>query len=220
MIFILIALVFFGHNSFAEIYDIDLSDQSKWFCFGYGSRPQSQYKFSTRGMEIKVNSSTGPCLYKLDKISKIKNIKIVAESNAKFLLMPSQIQGEEDFDDYALRVGLVLVGDTRPVLVIRWFLPRWVQKLIEVAPEGLGFEHVQFFTTTQTKSLVGREKTHFGSKYFKEKASVLIGPKESFTIEEDLRMKSWEVYALWVMADGDDLNKKFTTTLKSIRVER
>ncbi|MCB0413043.1 MAG: hypothetical protein KDD50_01835 [Bdellovibrionales bacterium] len=213
----IVLFLLFGQFVNAEVLNLDLSDSSKWFCFAYDDVKQNKIKFSSKGLEIDVNASAGPCIYKLDRVSKIKNFKVHAKTDAQLIFPKDKVQGEKHFDDFSLRTGLVVVGGKRPGMIARWFIPKWVLNLYKLAPKDQGLKVIRLFTVAEDKDLLGSERLHWVSKRFSEKVSA-ISKNGEIVIDEPV--EGLETIAIWVMADGDDLKSKFKTVVNKIEIER
>ncbi|MGH8724534.1 MAG: hypothetical protein ACREU1_06725, partial [Burkholderiales bacterium] len=131
---------------------LPMTEQTAWQVLQYRSLPPHRIRFSPSGLEMTVDGSAMPVIYPLSKPMRAKSVHVRGRVEGT-LRIPAGRQGEEKFDDYALRIGLVEPGERTLNFVQRQLAAAWVRKLFELAPKGSGISRIHFFN-------VGIDKTH------------------------------------------------------------
>src|SRR5262245_32716004 len=113
---------------------VPLADEAKWQVLQYSKIPPHRVRFSEAGLQMSVERSAMPLIYPLPNAITVKRIRVKGRIEGKLDIPPGR-QGEEGFDDYAFRLGLVEPGKRTLSGVQRAFAEAWVKKLCDLAPK-------------------------------------------------------------------------------------
>lgn len=85
---------------------LPLSERAKWQVLQYRSLPPHRIRFSSAGLEMAVEGSAMPLIYPLPQRLRVSAIRVKGRVEGALRIPPAR-QGEEKFDDYVFRIGLV-----------------------------------------------------------------------------------------------------------------
>jgi hypothetical protein len=196
---------------------VRLGDQASWQVLRYSSLPPHRLRFSAEGLEIAVDGSAMPLIYPLPGLIRVTGIRVKGRLEGA-LRVPAGRQGEKNFDDYALRVGLVERGERTLNFVQRRLAAPWVRKLFELAPEGSGISRIHFFNVGTEKTQVGARREHPLSDLIVEQVVAAPGTDGRFDFAYRLQ-RPLESLAVWLSSDGDDTGSKFTVLVERIELQ-
>ena len=189
-------------------------DDEGWQVLRYRNIPANSVSFSTLGLRIQVDHSAAPLVYPLSAPMEVARLVVRGRVDGDFRVAP-QRQGEEGFDDYVLRAGLVLTGNRRLGLLSRMFAPEWVKRLYALAPPNQGVSKVRFFNIGADPDQIGQRRVHPVSDLFEEE--VVAVPRADGTFELDVPLiPPVEAVAVWLSSDGDDSESVFTVLVERI----
>jgi hypothetical protein len=89
---------------------IPLTEESRWQVLKYSRLPPHRIRFSGAGLEMRVDGSAMPLIHPLPRPVRVKSFRVKGRIEG-MLRVPAERQGEENFDDYAFRLGLVEPGE-------------------------------------------------------------------------------------------------------------
>jgi len=138
---------------------IPLDSSNRWQALRYKNIPANRIRFSKDGMTISVNNSASPLIYPLDQPLLVTRLRVEAQIEGS-LNVGGPRQGEKGYDDYVLRIGLVVPGKKRLNFIQRMTAPEWVRALFKLAPEGTGISKVQFFNVAASPGQIGKSRQH------------------------------------------------------------
>lgn len=196
---------------------VPLSSDRGWQVLTYRGIPAHDVRFSDAALTIKVARSAAPVIYPLPAPISVRSVRAHGRLSGTLNLSPGQ-QGQPGFDDYALRLGLVEVGQRRPGFLERRFAPPWMRKLFSLAPPGAGISRIQFFNLGVRQDQLGQHRRHPLSELLHERIVAVPGPDGRFELRGQLD-SAVEVCAIWISADGDDTQSTFTLTIERIELE-
>lgn len=197
-------------------FTVPLSEQTDWQILQYSKLPPHRIRFSKDGLEMAVDGSAMPVIYPLPGPVRVKGIRVKGRIEGT-LRVSAERQGEEKFDDYAFRVGLVEPGERTLNFVQRQLAARWVRKLFELAPKGSGISRIHFFNVGTDKTQIGRQRQHPISDLILEKVVAVPQPNGRFDFAYSLE-PPLETIAVWLSSDGDDTGSKFTVLVEQIEL--
>lgn len=197
-------------------FTVPLSEQTDWQILQYSKLPPHRIRFSKDGLEMAVDGSAMPVIYPLPGPVRVKGIRVKGRIEGT-LRVSAERQGEEKFDDYAFRVGLVEPGERTLNFVQRQLAARWVRKLFELAPKGSGISRIHFFNVGTDKTQIGRQRQHPISDLILEKVVAVPQPNGRFDFAHSLE-PPLETIAVWLSSDGDDTGSKFTVLVEQIEL--
>ena len=190
----------------------------KWHSLKYGSIPASEVLFNPDHINIKVRSSAAPLIYPMahNPLS-IKEVSIKGIVSSLLDISPAEKQGEKGFDDFNLRLGLVLLGKERLSWYQKAVAADWVKQMFALAPKDQGIDRIYFLNGVLSSNLINKKRTHPLSKYIEEHYVWLMNQKGSFdyTYIFDEPKKTG---ALWISADGDDTGSNFDLKIEGIEL--
>jgi hypothetical protein len=192
---------------------VPVGTEDGWRVLSYRDIPAHDVSFDKGALTISVRRSASPLVYRLPEPVDADTLLVRGRVDGT-LDLPADVQGKEGFDDYVLRVGVVLSGSRRPSVLQRLFAPEWLKTLFGLAPDGGGISEVQFFNVASDAAHIGRSRRHPLNDLLLEHVVTVPDAEGVFVI--DVAIDSPErVIALWLSADGDDTDSTFT-----VRVER
>jgi hypothetical protein len=188
---------------------------SAWQSVSYDDIPSNKLSGNESYLEIIVEQSASPLVYKLDSQQKVHAITFTAELEGK-LSYGDLRPGEEGADDFPLRVGLVVAGDQKLNRFQKWLASDWVLKLHDLAAEGEGIDHVLFLNLTSQKEPLYEKRVHPLSDLFHER---IIGKFDSgmTRIHHELE-KPQQVLGLWISSDGDDTGSSYKVKITDLNL--
>jgi len=127
-----------------------------------------------------VDRSAMPVIYPLPDRARVTGVRARGRIEGMLRVPPGR-QGQEKFDDYAFRVGLVEPGERTLNFVQRRVAARWVRKLFELAPRGSGISRIYFFNVGAERTQIGRERQHPLSDLIWERGSRFPAPTGAST---------------------------------------
>ena len=202
--------------SHAQAAVVPLSEPAKWQILQYSSLPPHRVRFSQAGLEMAVDGSAMPLIYPLPEPLRVTEVRVKGRIEGT-LRLPPERQGEEGFDDYAFRIGLVAPGERKLNFVQRRLAARWVRKLFELAPEGSGISRIHFFNVGTDKAQIGRQRQHPLSNLILENIVAVPAAGGRFDFIHSLD-RPLPAVAVWLSADGDDTGSRFTVVVEHIEL--
>ncbi|MGH8721954.1 MAG: hypothetical protein ACREU4_08215, partial [Burkholderiales bacterium] len=143
----------------ADALVVPLTEQAKWQVLQYSRLPPHRIRFSGAGLEMGVDSSAMPLIHPLPRTVRVTGFRVKGRIEGT-LRVPADRQGEENFDDYTFRLGLVEPGERSLNFLQRQFAASWVRKLFELAPKGGGISRIHFFNLGTHEKQIGRQRQH------------------------------------------------------------
>jgi hypothetical protein len=195
---------------------VPLSEPANWQVLQYSSLPPHRVRFARGGLEIAVDASAMPLIYPLPERVRVSGIRVKGRMEGSLRVPPGR-QGEEKFDDYVFRIGLVEPGTRTLNFLQRQLAAAWVRRLFELAPKGSGISGIHFFNVGADAAHIGRKRQHPLSELIAETVVTVPRPDGRFDFMYPLD-KPLETIAVWLSSDGDDSGSKFTVTLEHIEL--
>ena len=193
---------------------IPLDDDENWQLLSYSNIPSHDVDFSPLGLRIQVDHSAAPLVYQLSAPMAVTRLTVRGRVDGDLRVAP-QRQGEEGFDDYVFRAGLVLTGSRRLGGFRRMFAPEWVRRLYALALPNQGISNVRFFNVGTDPGQIGQRRVHPLSDLLEEE--VVAVPRADGAFELDVPLTPpVEVVAVWLSSDGDDTGSVFTVFVERI----
>jgi hypothetical protein len=195
---------------------IPLGDQSKWEVLQYSRIPPHKVRFTKAGLEMHVERSAMPLVHALAKPFATRRVRVKGRVEGTLNIPPGR-QGEEGYDDYVFRIGLVEPGKRTLGSIQRRFVADWVKKLYELAPTGSGISGIRFFNVAVEKSHIGKKRQHPLSDLIREEVVALPRADGRFDFEHVLA-QPLQTIAVWLSSDGDDTKSTFTVRVEAIEL--
>ncbi len=200
----------------AGVIALPLQYPADWQLLEYRDLPANAVEFDHAGMAVRVEASASPIIYPLPRPTKIERIEISGHLDRLLALAPDA-QGSREADDYALKLGLVVAGDTTLNPVQRLFSAGWIKTLFALAPEGAGIDRIEFLNAVQYPALLGARRQHPLSELIYENNVWLIDSPGNFELSHRFD-EPLEVIAIWLSIDGDDSESSYTTLIRDLRL--
>ena len=195
---------------------VPVNEQKGWQILQYRNLPAHRIRFSNAGLEMAVGSSAMPLIYPLPQRQRVSGIRVKGRVEGTLRIPPGR-QGEEKFDDYVFRIGLVEAGERTLNFVQRQLAAAWVRKLFELAPKGTGISKIHFFNVGAESAQIGRQRQHPLSDLIVESVVAVPRPDGRFDFVHALD-RPLETIAVWLSSDGDDTASKFTVLVEQIEL--
>jgi hypothetical protein len=196
---------------------VRLDEPANWQALQYSSLPPHRIRFSPAGLEMRVEGSAMPLIYPLPAPLGVSAIRVKGRVEGA-LRLPPERQGEEKFDDYVFRIGLVEPGERTLNFVQRQLAAAWVRKLFELAPQGSGISRIHFFNVGAEKTHIGRQRQHPLSDLILEKVVAVPHADGRLDFVHALD-RPLQTIAIWLSSDGDDSGSKFTVLVEQIELQ-
>ena len=195
---------------------VPLTDARAWQQLQYRNRPPHKLRFSASGLHIDVEGSAMPLIHPLPAKLRVAGVRVRGRIEGTLTIPPGK-QGEEKFDDYVFRLGLVEPGERRLNFVERQVAAEWVRRLYALAPEGTGISGIQFLNVGADPAHLGRERRHPLSDLITERVVALPAPDGRFDFAYRLE-RPIEAIAVWLSSDGDDTGARYGVDIESIEL--
>lgn len=186
--------------------------QDKWTELSFNKIPPNTVTFTKGQIQVKVNKSAGPLIYKIEKSALLSGFEVQLLVTGAPKLLP----GNEFEEDSCFRIGLVAEGDKTLSGVKKLFAPDWVKKLFALVPEGIGLDKIYFFNVTSDKQILGTRRVHPKSDLMSEEVTLLRKTEESSLHVLKTLSAPQKISALWISIDGDDTQSEYQTTIEKI----
>jgi len=200
---------------FGAIVIIPLTFKGAWNLESYSKIPPNIVTFSTTGMTIKVNQSASPIIYSFDKEKIISEFEISGDFKGLPKFADASLQGQKNFDDYALRVGLIVAGGKKLSGFKKFFAPEWIKKIYTSIPSNSGIDYVQFYNVTQNQAQFNLSRIHPTSDLIHELFFALA--KEDGHFNYKVKMDTPKsMLGLWISVDGDDTKSNYEVDISKL----
>ena len=197
---------------------IPLSLTSSWHIGSYSNIRPNKVTFENNSMIINIDKSASPLIYSFDKAKKISGFDVAG----KFIGLPKlsnlSLQGEKGFDDYPLRMGIILKGDKKLSFMQKIVSPDWLKKLYSSIPANEGIDYVQFYNVTQNPAQLNTSRIHPLSSLLKENFFALVKNDGAFSYKVKFD-ESLNVSGVWISSDGDDTLSKYQVIINKLDLE-
>lgn len=195
---------------------VPLGEQTNWQVLQYSRIPPHKVQFTKAGLAMQVERSAMPLVHPLGKPFATKRVRVKGRVEGTLNIPPGR-QGEEGYDDYVFRLGLVEPGKRTLGSVQRRFVADWVKKLYELAPPGSGISGIHFFNVAAEKNHLGKKRQHPLSDLIREEVVALPRADGRFDFEHVLA-QPLQTIAVWLSSDGDDTKSTFTVRVEAIEL--
>lgn len=194
---------------------LPMQDISHWKLEKYSKIPKNEVVFSEKGMQIIVKKSASPIFYSLNTQLKFTGFKITGEFRGLPHFTAVKQQGTKAYDDYPLRLGLIIPGAKTLTGVKKFFAPEWVTRLYSQIPAELGLDHVHFFNVTQNKDQLGLSRIHPSTELITEEFIHFIEHPGPFNFAYTFKQPINSI-GLWISIDGDDTKSDYNVQISHL----
>ena len=206
-----ITLLFHAHNVLAEKRPETISLKPDSFEHIQFKRiAPSKYTFNKGVLKADVDGSSSLLMLPFDRVQKIKQVSFEWRSVGIPEVKDAEQEATKKGDDSVIKVGLLLKADEDS---FNPFVPKWLKRVNELLS----------FSSENMVYLVADSKHEAGdgwvNPYNKRVSMVPVSSiqsdndwqKVNHQLEEPL-----DVVGIWIMADGDNTDSKFTSYLTNI----
>ncbi len=185
-----------------------------WHILKYNRLPPHVVRFVGNKMHIFVRKSASPIIYHLT-LQNIISISITGNIDRLVNITPPINQGEKNWDDFNLRLGLVLLGNKTLNWLERQIAPQWIKYMYDLAPKNQGINYIHFLNAVISPQLLNKSRTHPLSTYIKEHYTWLMDKTGAFSYSYHFAVPKQTV-GLWLSVDGDDTQSHFDLSIHNI----
>ncbi len=205
-------------NFIFAVIAIPLTNLDAWKMEAYSSIPANKVVVIGQNLHIQVQKSASPLIYSLKDKVKITGFRIKGEFKSLPRFKDVNLQGQKGFDDFPLRIGMLIPGTKTLSGVKKVFAPDWIKNLYRQLPKGQGLDHISFFNLTQNPNLVGQFRTHPSTDLITE--TFIQGINKPGLFEITYKLKEPVVTAgLWLSSDGDDTKSDFEVIISILELQ-
>ena len=192
---------------------IDISfDLNKWHFVKYKKIKANTVTEVNNKLKISVNDSSSALVYKFDKPIFIKDVNIKATLKGS-INYQNKIPGSKKFDDFPIRLGLILKGKHKLNFFQKAIAPSWLVELDTISSSVGGLDKIYNLIYYIEKPNFKNREHPLSSYFFEVVAGKFINSKlqekYSFPIKK-------EVIGLWLSSDGDDTHSSYEVTIEDI----
>lgn len=188
-----------------------------WQLLQFSKIEANQVSFSPVGMAVDVDASASPIIYPLPQPMSVRRVE-VSGALSNLLDVDTALQGEGRNDDFTLKIGLVVAGDKTLNGIQKLFSADWIVTLFNLAPKGAGVDSIYFLNAVQGEALLGRQRQHPLSDLIYENNVWLLEKPGEFEFTHTLDTPR-EVIAVWLSIDGDNSRSRYSTLIRSLRLQ-
>ena len=141
-----------------------------WKELQFNKIPKNTVTVIDKKLQIKVEASASPLVYKLPEIIQTKSIEftynVVIKSNGGLISTPADKNSNTSSEklifpeDFVLRIGLVAKGEKILGWLQRQIAANWVLELFNLAPKNVGLDKIYFYNIATSSKLVGISRQH------------------------------------------------------------
>ena len=167
-------------------------------------------------LNIKIENSSSILIYPLQEAKELNKIKISGKliGNLNF----TKNQGNENFDDFTLKIGFIVSGDKKLSGLKKLFAPKWIKDLHLLIPKETGLSHLELFVAVKDKKLLNTNRLHPLSDLFHENFIFDLSKEGNFNFESKTKSK-FKVVGLWMSSDGDNSKSQYSIQINSLEIE-
>jgi len=205
--YILACALLFPLKSLAETIVFDEGDITH---IKFKKIPPNKFEINNNLINIAVNNSSSFLLIPFKEIKLVKEVTFKWKKNGFLNIKNAKQEETRSGDDAYLRIGLMIEGKN---LLPNPLAPRWVKKVKEILNYS---SNRAIYLSPNTMHNAGEYwKSPYSNKVdIIAVASVKI--THGWKLSKHTFDSSQAVVGLWIMADGDNTQSTFTTTIKTL----
>lgn len=174
--------------------------------------PQTSYAQDGTGIKAEVASSSSFLLKAFSEVRTVKTVKWKWKFSGDYKVATVEELRSKKGDDAILRVGLIKSGSAPSV---PFFAPAWI-KAIRDHMKHPGDEMVYLVAGGPAKAGSSWESPYSDSMKLVQTESVAL--EDGWQQVTKVMDPPLKVAGLWLMADGDNTNSKFSTWIKDLEI--
>jgi len=197
--------------------EIDLSVE-QWQLLEYHGIPGHALSQAGDRLHIAVKRSASPVVQAFSTPLQATRLHIRAyiDGSVDLAGLPNGVvQGNQSFDDFRLRVGIIYEGNTTLDPFQLSIAPAWVRYLYRIVPEGTGIDHVEFLNSWTDHRLAGQQRQHPATPLWRERFLLETDPSgkinQTVMLEHDA-----QILGVWISSDGDDTGSCFNVYIEEL----
>lgn len=197
---------------------LPLNQPDQWHSFKFSTVDANKITHLERGLQIQVNSSASPLLFPFKQPKKITSLAVKAHFTGDIPNIPkNSLQGHPRWDDFVLRIGLILKGKNKLNWFDRQFSPDWLINMEKLLPNDFGIKEVHFYTTCQQDKLLNQKRTHIMDHHLKETCVFKINSDPHIHWNHKIENPQ-TILGIWISSDGDQTKAKFKLTIEELKL--
>ncbi|MEM9208763.1 MAG: hypothetical protein AAGA61_05925 [Pseudomonadota bacterium] len=198
----------------AAAVEIPVDDLDRWTVLSFNRIPPNTVTVEDGELVLAIDGSASPLVYKLDVPTSITGVNVIARWDGALDIPEGATQGDENADDFVLKLGIVEAGERTLGFLQRSIAADWIKQLFKLAPKGTGVKRINFLSTTQDPALLGSQRTHPLSDLLYENRIRHLEMPGAFEMTHRFDAPV-ETLGLWISSDGDGTGSRF-----ELRIER
>ncbi|MHC4681183.1 MAG: hypothetical protein ACYTEK_21085, partial [Planctomycetota bacterium] len=201
-----------------RICDESDSSETGWKAVGFRGKPANKVSADKQGLHIKVQHSVSLLVHCLSEQAKVHSVVMRGAVTGLPEIPEGREQGDEEADDFAVRLGLVVPGTRKPGPVENLFVPELVRRLCELTPDSKGIDHVLFLNLANDPSPKWRRRIHpLGKGLLREEITCTKTAAGDFILRAEFK-EPLAAFALCICCDGDDTQSEYRVTVTEIQL--
>ena len=203
----IITVIYFALSNSA--YSSPLNSKG-WVSIPFGNIAPTKYQKMDNHWIIKVDRSASAQVLAFENIRSMTSIKFEWKSSGFPNIRDERHEQSKEGDDGTLRVGLILSG---PAPTIPFFASAWIKLLGDTLKHP---SNELIYLTVASKSPHTKPFQSPYSKSIKTIPLPTLSGNQGWNIANYKLDKPTKVVGLWIMADGDDTNSRFTSEIRNL----
>lgn len=184
---------------------------SPWTSLNYRKIPANEVSASSSGLQIKVNQSASPLIYRFPQVKEVTGFSWKLRATGD---LP---KAEAKFgEDFPFRLGLVATGEQTLGRLQRLVAADWVVKLFDLSPKDIGLDRIYFFNLGTDQKQVGLKRAHPKTDLMHEEIVSILKGNASEVFHQLTSPK--KIAALWISSDGDDQKKTYQIQIEELKI--
>ena len=194
---------------------LSFDSAEKWEILHFDAVAANDFELSPSGMEIRVENSASPAVHIFESVRTVDTIILSGRIQGDLEIEPSEIWTTGK-DDSLLRFGVISTGSKKLSTFEKLTAPNWVKRLSSILEtKGTGIGKIECFLLMPDSAPIGKSRVNPDSALFHE--TIVATPSDDGTFEIEIRLpQPIESPGFWILADGDDTESSFTTTIEKI----
>lgn len=192
-------------------------NSKEWSHIKFNGIKENQIKQDNTSIQIKVDKSSSLMIYPFNAKKLITSFRIGGKVLGQLNFPFSKNQGLKSTDDFTLKFGFIVSGNEKMTSFKKVFAPKWLIDIYKLFPEDTGFKNLELFEAVQNKQQKGTSRKHPSNDLIQEHFVFTISEEGVFSFVHKLP-RTLEVLGLWLSADGDNSESRFTTEIYQIEL--
>ena len=173
----------------------------------------NRHSFSDQQLKIEVDDSASFLMKPFVTVRQVKQVSVTWRSTGEPEIKNSKHEGQREGDDAVFKIGLLLSGeDSFP----NPFLPSWMKRVDELLNHP---SDNMIYLVANAKHKSGEQWINPYNKRVAMIAMDDVATDKGWHVSSYIFETPVNVVAVWLMADGDNTDSRFTVDIKSISVE-